>query len=422
MTYLIVVPVQAFALGPDRFAVESAFAAHLRELLSRTRDHFDDLVVAGVAMTEDSYRVSSGYMDVVDTSERIRFVPLYTADRSHVSVFASELLPGLRALRRLVASAGIVHASPSHNVLRPFEFLALRMAVRRGIPTISVSDIDLRPSADMLGRSGLWGRSAVLKSRYLYDPIRVWQHRWIARRCSLVMYKEAVQVEDFGRGHDHVRLIRDPAFPADAVIDPDPLATKIERARDGSNPLEVVYFGRIVPYKGVDHMVRAVRTAVERGADIRFSIMGSGSEMETIERLIEEQWSDDDQGAATRPRFVPPVPYGDAFFEEIRRYDLLLAAPLGPDTPRSTWDAFASGVAVHAYDTPFYVELADSMQAVTVSPWSDVDAFADALVEIDRDRAGLTARMESARQAALDNPESRWLDEREAWTRDILDG
>jgi len=421
VTYLVVVPVQAFSLAPDSFAVESAFAAHLRELLSRMRDRFESLVVAGVSMTEESYRLSRGYMDVVDASEGIRFVPLYTADRSHASFAARELLPGLRALRSLVASAGIVHASPSHNVLRPFEYLALRMAVRRGLPTISVSDIDLRPSARMLGSSGLWGRAAVLKSRLLYDPIRVWQHHWLARRCSLVMYKEAAQVEDFGGGRPHVKLIRDPAFPEGAIVGADALATKLEGLREGTRPIELIYFGRLVPYKGVDHIVRAVHAASSRGADVRLSIMGSGPERDAIDALVHELWTGEGAAAASRPRFVPPLPYGEAFFEEVRRHDLLLAAPLGPDTPRSTWDAFASGVAVHAYGTPFYEELARSMGSATVSPWSDVDAFADALVEIDADRAGLAERMSAARRAAVANTESRWLDERERWTREILD-
>ena len=88
------------------------------------------------------------------------------------------------------------------------------------------------------------------------------------------------------------------------------------------------------------------------------------------------------------------MPFGQEFFRHLYRYQLLLAAPLREDTPRSALDAMAAGIPYLAYDTYYYNQLLESGAGVVV-PWRDEQAMADELIrrlpESARRSAALTS-------------------------------
>ena len=102
--------------------------------------------------------------------------------------------------------------------------------------------------------------------------------------------------------------------------------------------------------------------------------------------------------------------------------DVLLAAPLSEDTPRSALDAQASGQYVLSYDTYYYRDLQESGAAVEVVPWGNVEAMGRALVALSHDRDRLTKAIERGVAFARQNTQEIWLQKRLTWTRQALRG
>src|SRR5690606_15581782 len=105
----------------------------------------------------------------------------------------------------------------------------------------------------------------------------------------------------------------DPGFSAEHVISQRALDEKIEALRDRSRPLEVLYFGRLTYYKGVDRALHALARARALGReDVRLTIMGAGEEESSLRALAAQL------GLGERVVFWPPVRYGEELFTRIR--------------------------------------------------------------------------------------------------------
>lgn len=405
--YVMVLAVAARCVGPNAFKIESAFAQHLRTFKQRLGDMAQRLVLVapelGPAADADTT------LTTIDRDEGIEFVPAFPAFIGRLQ-FARRLPAILKVLRREVAQADTVHAGPSHPYAM-FEFPAIVMAHRLGKHTVFINDMDDRRSSAMLYRTGAWSLRQYLTAKCLWEPCIHLQHVYAARRCSLVLLKGARMAADYGRGRPQVKNFIDAAFEEAHLIDPALLEQKIARCTQG--PLQVVYFGRLVAYKGVDHMLRAVKSAVAAGVDLRFEIIGDGPRRESLTALANEL------GLQDNVSFAGAVSFGDPLFNKLRGAHVLLAAPLSEDTPRSAFDALASGQAIVAYDTYYYQELHDAGAPVTLVPWLDHAAMGRALGDLARDRASLASSMRAARAHAVPNTQEAWLDRRVAWTREL---
>lgn len=414
MRYLIVLTAGARRLSPTTFACESAFAEHLRALMAELDGRFHELIVAMGEMSEAQYEEQRPGLAVIDeASEHIRFEPVFAWGASKTD-FALGSPRMIVKLVRLVKDASLLHSHLSYDLFRPVELTAslLGLAMRKKI--VAITDMDFRGNAEMGFRLGQWSRRSYLVCKYVYDPLRDVQQRAYVRLCDLVLFKEPQQVEDYGRGAPHVRLFFDPNFSRGHVIDDAGVAAKERALADENAPLRVLYFGRLVPYKGVDRMLQAVARARAAGARLTFDIMGLGDEEARLKALACALGLDD------IVRWLEPRPYGPQFFDVLRARDLLLACPLSADTPRSTWDALASGLPMLAFDSAFYAGLGKLTGAIDVTPWPEVEPFAARLAELARNKKLLIDKMHKGVAAARANPAEDWLKRRVAWVDELL--
>lgn len=410
--YLVVHPVEFRSLENGKFASESAYAEHLRLLLD-TLIPTARMRLLCPEMSEAQYRSNRDYYAIIDSnSERIEYIPLYPADVT-VAGFWMRWPKILAKIREQVSWADVVHSGTSHQVTRPFEFACLREALRQGKKTVAVMDIDLRREAAMNYEVGNGTYRALLTNRWFHDPLRIAQLNYVARHCSLVMFKGREMVEDFGKGRPAVKNILDAAHSADNIISADKLEEKRRRILDVDHPLELVYFGRLVPYKGVDRMIRAVRQAIDGGANVRLEVVGPGPQRSELEALARQL------GLQQSVSFRGPVQFGAPLFNLIYEKHLLLAAPLTEDTPRSALDALAAGVPIIAFDTQYYKSLQDS-GAVVLCKWPNAESMAERILELVNDRARVAKMLEPACAFARDNTQQKWLERRAAWTREFV--
>ena len=407
----MVTPVPALRTGPTTFVTESAFVSHLRLLRSKLGDLARDLVLAGPAL-DPSDLPAAALATVDEASEGIRFRPLFPQAATRLE-FVSQLPEIMRALREEVAAADVVHSSNS-QLWRPFEIVALLLASFLGKNTISVTDIDHRQSARMKYLAGHWSLRQYLVTRVLHDPFQHLQQLLGVRRFSLVLLKGAQLVADYGAARPNVKNFLDSAFSSEHLISRQALANKVTEVLDSRAPLRVVYFGRLVAYKGVDAMLSAVARALDRGAALRFDIIGGGPEERALRAMSTEL------GLDSVVRFIPSVPFGPALFEQLYPAHVLLAAPISEDTPRSALDASAAGLVVLAYDTQYYKELSGMGAAVELVPWGDVDALGRELARLARSRQHLGDRIGQAVAFAADHTQEAWLERRVHWTRGLF--
>jgi glycosyltransferase involved in cell wall biosynthesis len=412
----MVVPAPMRRLSSHTFALESAFGEHLRVMIKALQPRFSELVIAAPEFSAKDYGPwRTAFTTVDERKEPLRFEKLYDWGGSRIRFWARELAPALLRARKLVAEADLVHSHLSFDVYRPIEFQAALIAAAMKKPLLTITDIDNRKSAEMNYKAGKWSWREYAVCKYVYDPLRDLQQHAYVKLSDLVLMKEPQQVEDFGKGAEHVRFFQDPNFTAGDVVPPAELAKKVAHLEDDTKPLRVMYFGRYVPYKGVDRMIEAVAYARAHGANLTFDLMGNGDEEPRLKKLVA------DAGIGDIVDWLPTRAYGAPLFEVLRERDLLLACPLTPDTPRSTWDAIASGMSVLAFDTPFYVGMGKKTGAVETVPWPDARAMGEKLLDMARNKKRLVPVVQRAAQIARDNPHEAWLQRRIDWLFEMMD-
>jgi len=412
MNYLMVLPVPFYRVSDNEAATESAFHKHLRLLLGSLPEEVSRITIAAPLMDQDRYEERKGTLSTFnETNERIFFYPLEPASVGRLRYWMRHLLPSAVKIWQEVGRSGVVHSGPTHLFL-PRDFLAIFFAFLRRKHSVFVVDIDWRRSAWMNWKTGTFSRKSYLLARYVYDPFYSLQVRLAPLICSLVLLKSEKLVRDYGRGKEHVKNFLDAAHSAHHIIPGDALSAKIHRQLKPGAPMKLVYFGRLTAYKGVEHMISAIKSLTDQGInDITLDVIGVGEDEQRLRALAA------DANLEGIVNFPGPIQFGLPLFEKLRGYDLLLAAPLDADTPRSALDAMASGVPILAYDTDYYVDLRNLSRAVEVVPWLDQRKLADAILQLHNDRESLAAMSNAAVKFATENTQEDWLERRAAWTR-----
>ncbi len=344
---------------------------------------------------------------VEEALQGIRFCAVFPTDLSTTGYW--KRLPGIFVeLKKEIRNAAVVHAGPS-VLYYPFEFLALAIGRYYGKITISVTDIDHRETARMNLTTGKWSRKQYLVTRLLHDSWRHLQHLIAAKYFSLVMLKGTEMVRAYGKNRTNVKYILDAAFNQSHVIGEEQAQGKIAALSNPANPVELVYFGRLVEYKGIEHMLHAVHIALSKGANVRLHVIGDGPQRKDIEQCAD--------GLDLGKSLVMhgEIPFGAGLFSKLYAMHVLLAAPLSQDTPRSALDAMASAQSIIAYDTYYYRELAEQGAPISLVPWLNKEAMGEKIVELAANRHSLIANVPRAIEFASKNTQEIWLERRVGW-------
>lgn len=173
------------------------------------------------------------------------------------------------------------------------------------------------------------------------------------------------------------------------------------RTRAGG-PIAALFATRLVPEKGTGVVLQAIEALRSRGTGIELHVMGTGPERERFAAAARE--------GGVGVRLVDPVPYGPAFFETLRRYDVLIAPSLSDEQPRVVYDAASQAVPTVASDLPGMRACIDVGRTGEVFAAGNGAALADVLAGMDRAacrRLGLAARDRATRHTHEDMHEER---------------
>ena len=415
--YLVVVQAPAYRVKNGVFASESAFVEHLRTLRGRLHDRFRHLLLCAPSMNESFYSANKDNLSEVDEqNDGIVFVPMHGEDSDRKKFWGREVAGVWKRVRAAVEQSAIVHTGISDDLWRPSVGLANVAALLYRRPVIWHVDIDSRRDNEMGRKTGLRTMKRYIAHRLVYDPIKHVQLHLAPRLYDLVLLKSGKMVADVGRGAPNVRNFYDTVHSEEQILKPDAVEERVEWLRDRSTPLRLVFFGRLVAYKGLDRSIETVRRARElSGRDIRLTIIGGGEEKAALETLIAEH------GLQDAVEMLPAVKYGDELFTLIRRCHLHVATPLMEDTPRAAFDALSQGVAIAAFGIQYYLDLEADSSAVVTATWPSPEALAQRIIELDADRDRLVQLTRNAIEFSRRNTQDRWLDTRMKWAFALLD-
>lgn len=411
MDYLLQVNTPGYIISNDKFSIDSAFAEHLRVLRKKTQERFDRLVIAAPYMEESQYKASKNNSVIVDSNEGIVFLPLFHNKIHTVKFWFFHAVRIVRILYRQIHRSDLVHTGLSYNIWKPTGLMTTMCAVIQKKKTVWVVDIDYRRSAWMLYKSGKLSLKSFLLNRYIYDTVRSFQVRYAVENCSLVLLKSLRMAQHFGKGRPNVHNFFDAVHSDDILLNQKELNDRTKRVLHDKQPLKLVYFGRIVEYKGIDASILAVDRARKiSGRSFVFHIIGAGDKKRSLQEMAKNL------DAFSAIFFHDAVPYGPSLFNKIKEYDICLATPISEDTPRSAFDAMAVGLPILAYDTFYYQDLREIADAVEVVSWSRTEELACRIVELDNNRERIVAMIENAVAFARKNTQQIWIERRLAWT------
>jgi glycosyltransferase involved in cell wall biosynthesis len=414
MNYLLAVQTPAFPIEMGRFAIESAFAIHLKVLLNRLGHRFDRIVLVAPPMqTCDYQRSKANLTELAASDDRIVLVPLPEFGMS-VTSFWRNAAPLWRKLRKLVRESSFVHTGLSSDSYRPALLILNLAAWIECKPIAFYIDIDFRHVSSRYYKLGSWSRKSYFINRVFHDRFKLAQVRWAIRKCDLVLLKSKSMVADLGRRHQHVKFFLDAAHGKDDVISGEQLIRRRSRFDDDNRDLQIIYFGRLVPYKGCDFMLEAVARARERGARIALTLVGDGEVLPVLKDQVGRLGIN---GSVT---FLPAVSYGPQLFDLVDRADIAIASPRVEDTPRAALDAMARGLPILAFDIDYYKTLAEASGAVVLASWPEIESLAEQLRNLDGDRSGIREMVGKAVAFARDNSQDIWLERRIEWTLEAL--
>jgi glycosyltransferase involved in cell wall biosynthesis len=410
MDYIIAVQAAAYPISPTSFATESAFAEHLKELRELLGEKFTRMVLIAPRLPEQEYQATKNHLGVINLDEHgIMYLPAHYTNITTKEFWFSCFRDIWKRVNEAAAHASIVHSGMSDDVWRPLLAIVNLIAWRAKVPVVFVVDIDFRRHTWHFYKSGIWSRKVYIVNRLFYDPLK-WIQVWLAvRMYQLVLLKGASMAQAFGKGRKNVKNFLDTVHRIEDVLTPPQMKSRLEWLCATSRPLNVVYFGRLVRYKGLDRAIEAVHLARSMGANVVLTLIGDGDQKKLLQKQVVET------GLENAVRFHPPVRYGASLFQLLNDVHLAIATPLTEDTPRASFDAFARGLPLLAFDITFYRDLAKN-GAVALATWPSVESLAEQLVVLSQDRQRLARMAEAAVVFARENTQTYWLNKRISWT------
>lgn len=306
---------------------------------------------------------------------------------------------------RALTDAQIAHTGLG-DLYRPINKDALDIALARQVTTVFVRDTDEVTKFRNLIASGLM-RNGPDRAVYLKMYERVL--RRAVAQADLTMLKGSALFDRYAPLARNPQMIQDTSYRSSEIVPEDMVEARLAAQESGA-PLRLVYCGRLIARKGLDHAIGIVARARASGADITLDLIGDGDARPALEA---QTLRDRVQDAV---RFLGEKAYGPSLLQSLATYDGLLFTPLSEDTPRMIFDGYAAGLPLIGYDIPYVRERAKIEKSTLLLPSGDQDGAAACLVKAAKDPAQIAALTRSAHRAAYANATDVWYRRRAEWT------
>jgi len=146
-------------------------------------------------------------------------------------------------------------------------------------------------------------------------------------------------------------------------------------------PYQILSIGRLVPKKGYDDLLNAMKLLDDAGLDFRLTHVGSGELEETIRHMVK------DLGLEARVRFLGTLPHGEVISLYRRSHCFALACKVAPNgdrdgIPNVLVEAMAVGLPVVATRVSAIPELVEDRDTGVLVPPENPAAMAHAVMNV----------------------------------------
>ena len=170
--------------------------------------------------------------------------------------------------------------------------------------------------------------------------------RFFVNRAGLVFFTQPSYRQTLmtnGRGQGHVvaaTWINGDEVLTDSAVEALWSAKEVAQ----SNEVRYLFASRLTEQKGVRILLAALRLLDQSGANFTVDVIGDG---------VLRQDCVDAKSIFSNLNYnvLEPVPYGQPFFELVRRYHALIVPTVSDEQPRIIFDANSQGVPIIAFDT-----------------------------------------------------------------------
>lgn len=194
-----------------------------------------------------------------------------------------------------------------------------------------------------------------------------WLLRDVRRADRIVTLSRSVAQSLADQGYADARKIS-PLFHPDLSFDSN---ANPQRLRDGE-PLRLLFFGRIMSYKGLDLLADAIAAARMRGRRVTLGVYGSGLIAPDTRALLERI------GAEVENRWIADSEINGIF----SRFDAVVCSHVEASQSGVAATAFGHGLPVIAFPTGGIAEQVIEGETGVLAATADVDALADAIVRL----------------------------------------
>jgi glycosyltransferase involved in cell wall biosynthesis len=180
--------------------------------------------------------------------------------------------------------------------------------------------------------------------RRLWDSAKELAARWSCNHADVALFTQPFYRDALHRGTSGSAYVTPAVWINEAdILDEGDARRSWDRKL--SEPVRMLFVGRLVTGKGVGVLLEALRILDKRGIKTRVDIIGEGGLRQTCLDAAAEL-------SSVQLSVLDPVPYGAPFFDLVRAYHALLIPSLSDEQPRVLFDANAQAVPAIASNTP----------------------------------------------------------------------
>jgi colanic acid/amylovoran biosynthesis glycosyltransferase len=276
-----------------------------------------------------------------------------------------------------------------------------------GVPYVVVAEHDLRTRLQLVAAEEK--RLGTRARRMAWELANEAQHRWsIAGAAGL-------QCNGTPTFDAWAHLNRNPLLFFDSRVRPSMLAGREDAERRGREAdLHLAFSGRLVAMNGVLHLPE-LAARLQQAMRFILHVYGEGRLLGELKRRVREL------GLEERVLFEGSLPVPELLARMREEIDLFVA-PRVPGDPSSTYlEAMACAVPIAGFDNEALRGLLPRSHAGWAVPLRDIDALADLIVDLDRDREelrrGARGALRFAQAHTLDATVARRVDHLERVAR-----
>jgi colanic acid/amylovoran biosynthesis glycosyltransferase len=365
---LLVLPIQAFS-EKDRIYVDRQACNGLRLWL----ENFQTVtLMCGVHQAKPPEDRSP--LDEIEGSGRLKFVGLPVAYTPHK--FLASLPKFVPVISREITGSQFLHFAIG-GLWGDWAAVACLLAYRAKRPFAVWTD---RVESQVVAFQANSKRGV----RKLYSKCTAWlmkhYERYLTRRASIGLFHGMDCYEAYSKYSKNPNLVHDIHLDYKDLITERELETRLAR----SDPIKLVYAGRVHKDKGVFDWIEALALAASASIDFTAVWFGDGPEMVAARDLTKSL------GLSHRIQFPGAINNHPELIEEIKTFDAFVFCHKTLESPRCLIEALICGLPLIGYDASFQRDLIKNHNGGLLTPINDTKKVAGSIAAFLKNRNILT--------------------------------